>query len=164
MGGQTTCRAAAIHVLEERGPLHFQDLAEAIVSACRRESIEPMLQRELKHAGVVSDSGGFTRNSLAGSRSGGPDEGHGQHPPATRGGPAPARHQETDRATTLLFAPSAAGQHVRIRLAGVPVDGILDGTVGRWWPLDPPRAVPAPGVPSTQASPFASASSLVTGG
>ena len=88
-----------------------------------------------------------------------------RHAGATRGGtPAPARHQETDRATTLLFAPSAAGQPVRIRLAGMPVDGILNGTVGRWWPLDPPRAVPAPGVPSMQASPFASASSLVTGG
>lgn len=37
---------------------------------------------------------------------------------------------------TLLFAPSAAGEHVRIRLVGVPVDGLLDGTVERWWPLD----------------------------
>ena len=77
----------------------------------------------------------------------------------------PLASGETDRATTLLFAPSAAGQHVRIRLAGVPVDGILDGTVGRWWPLDLPRAVPAPGVvPSTQASPFASASHDQLGG
>jgi hypothetical protein len=28
-------------------------------AALLRESIEPMLQRELKHAGVVPDSGGF---------------------------------------------------------------------------------------------------------
>ena len=28
-----------------------------------------------------------------------------------------------------------AGQKVRIRLVGVPVDGLLDGTVKRWWPL-----------------------------
>jgi 5-methylcytosine-specific restriction enzyme subunit McrC len=39
-------------------------------------------------------------------------------------------------AATLMFAPSAAGEHVRIRLVGVPVDGMLDGTVERWWPLD----------------------------
>lgn len=69
----------------------------------------------------------------------------------------PLTSGEMDRTTTLLFAPSAAGQQVRIRLVGVPVDGILDGTVGRWWPLDPPRAVPAPCVPSTQALPSASA-------
>lgn len=42
---------------------------------------------------------------------------------------------EMERATTLLFAPSAVGQQVRIRLVGVPVDGLLDGTVSRWWPL-----------------------------
>lgn len=47
----------------------------------------------------------------------------------------PLTSGETDRTTTLLFAPSAAGQQVRIRLVGVPVDGVLDGTVGRWWPL-----------------------------
>jgi len=46
---------------------------------------------------------------------------------------------ERVRATTLLFAPASTGQHVRIRLAGVPVDGILDGSVVRWWPLDPRR-------------------------
>lgn len=39
-------------------------------------------------------------------------------------------------AATLLFAPSAAGEHVRIRLVGVPLNGLLDGTVERWWPLD----------------------------
>lgn len=39
-------------------------------------------------------------------------------------------------AATLLFAPSAAGEQVRIRLVGVPLDGLLDGTVERWWPLD----------------------------
>jgi len=48
----------------------------------------------------------------------------------------PLASGETDRATTLLFAPSAAGQHVRIRLVGVPVDGIIDGSIQRWWPLD----------------------------
>ncbi|MGB5736673.1 MAG: hypothetical protein WBM40_19770, partial [Thiohalocapsa sp.] len=39
-------------------------------------------------------------------------------------------------AATLLFAPSATGEQVRIRLVGVPLDGLLDGTVERWWPLD----------------------------
>ncbi len=39
-------------------------------------------------------------------------------------------------AATSLFAPSAAGERVRIRLVGVPLDGLLDGTVERWWPLD----------------------------
>lgn len=43
---------------------------------------------------------------------------------------------DAGRAATLLFAPSAAGEQVRIRLVGVPLDGLLDGTVERWWPLD----------------------------
>lgn len=47
----------------------------------------------------------------------------------------PLARGEFERATMLLFAPSAAGQKVRIRLVGVPVDGLLDGTVKRWWPL-----------------------------
>jgi hypothetical protein len=47
----------------------------------------------------------------------------------------PLARGEFERATTLLFAPAAAGQQVRIRLVGVPVDDILDGTVTRWWPL-----------------------------
>jgi 5-methylcytosine-specific restriction enzyme subunit McrC len=47
----------------------------------------------------------------------------------------PLARGEFDRATTLLFAPSAAGQQVRISLVGVPVDDLLDGTVKRWWPL-----------------------------
>ena len=44
---------------------------------------------------------------------------------------------EVDRGTSLLFAPAATPQQVRIRLVGVPVDGLLDGTVARWWPLAP---------------------------
>ena len=47
----------------------------------------------------------------------------------------PLARGEFERATTLVFAPSAAGQQVRIRLVGVPVDDILDGTVTHWWPL-----------------------------
>lgn len=47
----------------------------------------------------------------------------------------PLARGEFERTTTLLFAPSAVGQHVRIRLVGVPVDDLLDGTVERWWPL-----------------------------
>ena len=56
---------------------------------------------------------------------------------------------EADRVTTLLFAPYAAGQQVRIRLVGVPIDGLLDGSVHRWWPLDPARPAHAPAVSST---------------
>lgn len=41
----------------------------------------------------------------------------------------------TERATRLLFAPSAASQQVHIRLVGVPIDGLLDGSVQHWWPL-----------------------------
>jgi len=48
----------------------------------------------------------------------------------------PLARAEFERATTLLFAPSAAPQHVRIRLLGVPVDDLLDGTLERWWPLE----------------------------
>jgi 5-methylcytosine-specific restriction enzyme subunit McrC len=55
----------------------------------------------------------------------------------------PLARGESDRATTLLFAPSAAGQHVRIRLVGVPVDDLLDGTVKRWWPLAAAASVAA---------------------
>lgn len=47
----------------------------------------------------------------------------------------PLARGEFERATTLLFAPSAAGQQVRIRLVGVPVDDLLDGSIQRWWPL-----------------------------
>ncbi len=61
---------------------------------------------------------------------------------------------EPHRATSLLFAPSAAKQQVRIRLVGVPVDGLLDGTVRDWWPLDPPRwSWPSTGVSSVAKSP-----------
>lgn len=48
----------------------------------------------------------------------------------------PLARGEFERATTLLFAPSAAGQQVRIRLVSVPIDDLLDGTVTRWWPLE----------------------------
>jgi 5-methylcytosine-specific restriction enzyme subunit McrC len=52
----------------------------------------------------------------------------------------PLARGEFERATTLLFAPSASAQQVRIRLVGVPVDDLLDGTLKRWWPLDASRA------------------------
>jgi 5-methylcytosine-specific restriction enzyme subunit McrC len=48
----------------------------------------------------------------------------------------PLASGEMERATTLQFAPPATNQHVRIRLVGVPIDGILDRTVSRWWPID----------------------------
>lgn len=67
----------------------------------------------------------------------------------------PLASGELERATTLLFAPSAANQQVRIRLVGVPVDGLLDGTVPRWWPLAPPRAASAPLVPAPRTAPSA---------
>jgi len=47
----------------------------------------------------------------------------------------PLARGEFERPATLIFAPSAAAQQVRIRLIGVPVDDLLDGTVKRWWPL-----------------------------
>jgi 5-methylcytosine-specific restriction enzyme subunit McrC len=52
----------------------------------------------------------------------------------------PLARGEFERSTTLLFAPSATAQQVRIRLVGVPVDDLLDGTVKRWWPLDAQRS------------------------
>src|SRR5690606_5177062 len=54
----------------------------------------------------------------------------------------PLARGEYERATTLLFAPSAAGQQVRIRLVGVPVDDLLDGTLERWWPLPVALSMP----------------------
>lgn len=62
----------------------------------------------------------------------------------------PIARGEFERATTLLFAPSAAEQQVRIRLVGVPVDDLLDGTVKRWWPLDAAR--PQAAIPSRVVS------------
>ena len=47
----------------------------------------------------------------------------------------PTSRGELERGTTLLFAPSSAGQQVRIRLVSVPVDDLVDGTVKNWWPL-----------------------------
>ncbi len=47
----------------------------------------------------------------------------------------PLARGEIDRASTLLFAPAAVGQQVRIRLVGVPIDGLLDGSMGNWWPF-----------------------------
>ena len=52
----------------------------------------------------------------------------------------PLQSDEFERPTTLLFAPSAATQEVRIRLVGVPIDGLLDGTVSYWSPLTLPSA------------------------
>ncbi len=63
----------------------------------------------------------------------------------------PLSSGETDRATMLLFNPPAARQRVRIRLVGVPVEGILDGSVRHWWPLDLPRSGHAPDLLSSSA-------------
>ena len=49
--------------------------------------------------------------------------------------PSSARARRVQARDDALFAPLAAGQQVRIRLVGVPVDDLLDGTVKRWWPL-----------------------------
>ena len=49
----------------------------------------------------------------------------------------PLANGERERAATLLFAPAAVAQQVRIRLVGVPIDGLLDGSVRHWWPLAP---------------------------
>ncbi len=49
---------------------------------------------------------------------------------------------EPQRPTTLVFSPPAASQHVRVRLVGVPVDELLDGSTAGWWPLAP-TACPA---------------------
>jgi 5-methylcytosine-specific restriction enzyme subunit McrC len=51
---------------------------------------------------------------------------------------------ELDRPTTLLFAPSAVMQHVRIRLVGVPVDSMLEDASFNWWPLDQVRSSTVP--------------------
>lgn len=53
---------------------------------------------------------------------------------------------------------------VRIRLVGVPVDGLLDGTVARWWPLAPPRAAAAPLVPAPRTAPSTSLGHQQLGG
>lgn len=76
----------------------------------------------------------------------------------------PLASGELERATTLLFAPSAANQQVRIRLVGVPVDGLLDGTVARWWPLAPPWAAAAPLVPAPRTAPSTSLGHQQLGG
>ena len=54
----------------------------------------------------------------------------------------PLANGERERAATLLFAPAAVTQQVRIRLVGVPIDGLLDGSVRHWWPLAPVREGP----------------------
>ena len=46
----------------------------------------------------------------------------------------------------------------------VPVDGLLDGTVARWWPLAPPRAALAPIVPAPRTAPSASLGHQQLGG
>lgn len=67
----------------------------------------------------------------------------------------PLTRGEFERPTTLLFAPSAADRQVRIRLVGVPVDAILEGTVAHWWPLEPMRSVSTPAVPAGNQTPVA---------
>jgi 5-methylcytosine-specific restriction enzyme subunit McrC len=47
----------------------------------------------------------------------------------------PLGARERDRDTTVLFAPRAASQQVRVRLVGVPIDEILGGRAAGWWPL-----------------------------
>lgn len=47
----------------------------------------------------------------------------------------PLSSGEIDRVTTVLFAPPAAKQQVRIRMVGVPIGALLDGTTGNWWPF-----------------------------
>jgi 5-methylcytosine-specific restriction enzyme subunit McrC len=53
----------------------------------------------------------------------------------------PLTNGELERATTLLFAPAAVAQQVRIRLVGVPIDGLLDGSVRNWWPWRHPSRI-----------------------
>lgn len=65
----------------------------------------------------------------------------------------PLASGELERATTLLFAPPASNQQVRIRLVGVPVDGILDGTVADWWPSGQRRTPSAPPVSAPRTMP-----------
>lgn len=60
---------------------------------------------------------------------------------------------ELDRPTTLLFAPSAVTQHVRIRLVGVPVDSMLEDSSFRWWPLDQRRSTTVPANAPTRFAP-----------
>lgn len=65
----------------------------------------------------------------------------------------PLARGEVERSTTLLFSPSATTQQVRIRLVGVPVDDLVDGTLARWWPLAEGGSTSttfAPVVPSTE--------------
>jgi 5-methylcytosine-specific restriction enzyme subunit McrC len=42
---------------------------------------------------------------------------------------------QADRECLLQFNPSHSVEIVQLRLIGVPIDGILDGTIERWWPL-----------------------------
>lgn len=63
---------------------------------------------------------------------------------------------ETARATTLLFTPSPATQQVRIRLVGVPVDGLLDGTAAGWWPLEPTQSTIVSSAPGPRTAPSSS--------
>lgn len=50
----------------------------------------------------------------------------------------PLASGDLDHATTLIFAPPGATQQALIRLVGVPVDRLIEGTPTPWWPL--PRA------------------------
>lgn len=46
----------------------------------------------------------------------------------------PLESDEVGRPTQLLFSPAAARDRVRIRLEGVPIEGILSGKCVDWWP------------------------------
>jgi len=47
----------------------------------------------------------------------------------------PLGADDRDRASTVLFAPAAANQEVRVRLVGVPIDEIVSGRLANWWPV-----------------------------
>lgn len=48
----------------------------------------------------------------------------------------PLAADEKSRPTSLLFGALAYSQQVHIRLVGVPLDGLLNGTVRNWWPWE----------------------------
>lgn len=49
----------------------------------------------------------------------------------------PLESDQLERPAQLLFAPNGARERVRIRLVGVPVEGIVSGRYPHWWPGQP---------------------------